>query len=96
MTFNAQDMEQLKAARALFARLSKEAAEWRDELNGHSGMDELSFILDDMAVSVRQVLEDHLPELDDVTAKYRQRGARAGWNKEDFELDRADTMRKAI
>lgn len=116
MTFSAQDMEQLKAAKALFARLSKEAAgwsaEWVDEkrIASRDGNDtaadtaadnafqfnELAGVLDDMAISVQQILDDWMPGLDKVTAEYEKRGVRYGWTKEDFELDRADTMREAV
>lgn len=102
MIFTSQDMEQLKAAQALFAKLAGKAAglcdDWKDAgMNEHNTfyLDELAGVLDDMAVSVQQVLEDHIPELDDVAVKYAKRGPRAGWTKEDFELDRADTMRAA-
>ena len=100
MIFTAQDLEQLKAAGALFARLSKEAAEWREEYAAHQGddgkdgrrwfdLDELSGVLDDMAVSVEQIFRDHLPSLEGA-----ENGPRETMTKEDAYLRYVDTMRE--
>ena len=101
MIFNTQELEQLRAAQALFARLAEKAAIERDEYkpfegdggeNGrfHFALDELAGVLDDMAVSVDQLFRDHLPAVEGAEG-----GPRVTMTADDFYLQYADTMRES-
>ena len=93
MIFNTQELEQLRAAQALFSRLANEAAGMRDEYKAgdrfHFALDELAGVLDDMAVSVGQVFTDFLPPADGAES-----GPRVQMTAEDAYLQYADMLVK--